>query len=1326
MHIKQVIISGFRSFRNQCEIEPFSPQHNVIVGRNGSGKSNFFDAIQFVLLGPRFASLRQEDRQHLLHEGAGTSVMAAYVEIVFDNVDGRMPIDGDEVVLRRTVGQKKDEFFINRKRCQKSEVVSLLESAGFSKSNPYYIVQQGKVANLCVMKDKDRLNLLREVAGTTVYEERRIESLRILQETNSKEERIDEVITFIKERLDELDKEKDELKEYEQLDKNRRALEYNIYDKELSKSKDQLTEMENARDGQREKYQEIYSQLQEIQDKIQAHDDNLKSLVESMDRLEASKVSKVEELNDISKQRSTLEAELQEVEASYRAKKVEQEQMDIAYKEVLQSITEYEGKLARVEPEYVAKNEELAANNSELKAIKTREDVLYGKQGRGRSFTTVEERDEFLQKQIDSFESQAKEKHNLLQRLEREIKDAEKNYDSDVKAISKAEQDTQNKLKRIGEVNISIKEKISQRNELQEQRKAGWHELERLENDISESRTELERGKSALNSSMPRSVTHGISAVMKIVQEKQLDGYYGPVIDNLTLRNPAFRTAVEVAAGNALFHVIVRDDEIAAMLMKELEKNKAGRVTFLPLNRLRVEDIVYPESNDIRPLINVAIDFDKEVEIAMKQVFGKKLLARDLETAAHFSREYSFDAITKDGDVVNRKGGFEGGYRDDRISKMLAVYKMNEASKKLEELKIEETYIKEKSDQVEQSVNAVLRELHHLEAEREHLKSNIDQQTRDATSRKSNLVPQQSQIDSRKKGLEALRNEINDIDAIINEYKDEKGSPLLDALSDKDRGELRVLNARENELITSSKTLEVTLIQIASERDTLKAHLNDYLLKRKDDLALKISTQSAGVDLDSKVANFKSEQKHLNVLSSVVMKDVADIEAAYEAKSKEKKNVETELENLRLKEKSEQDLMNEATKNNDVMLNKRSILLENVREKQRLIRDLGTLPRKELDNFKTLSEKDLLKNLRDVNESLKKYASVNRKALDQYINFSEQRDTLEDRKQEIERDRQSIKTLLTNLDQQKEEAILRTFKGVSHYFSEVFRELVPGGEGVLIMKTTDEIDSGADQADDEEGGITPVPTIEEGETISKFVGIQVRVSFSGSSQQYEMQQLSGGQKALVALALIFAIQKCDPAPFYLFDEVDQALDANYRAGVARLIQKQAESEDAPAQFITTTFRPELVAVSHKQYGIALQNKVSNIYALEKEEAMSFVENLMVEEEAVGNVTAIPSYRQQQKVSSSSSQRSPSRVAGDEENVSPQPSKSGASRAAVMRIGKTINESDEEDSESSSDGEDHGEDSDSGVDMGPRRDSKGYKRTRASKRLAKLSVDDYSD
>jgi structural maintenance of chromosome 3 (chondroitin sulfate proteoglycan 6) len=195
---------------------------------------------------------------------------------------------------------------------------------------------------------------------------------------------------------------------------------------------------------------------------------------------------------------------------------------------------------------------------------------------------------------------------------------------------------------------------------------------------------------------------------------------------------------------------------------------------------------------------------------------------------------------------------------------------------------------------------------------------------------------------------------------------------------------------------------------------------------------------------------------------------------------------------------------------------------------------------------------------------------------------------------------------------------------VSHHFTEVFSELVTGGEGKLIMRTTGDEATGGEQLE----ATDPSASTSSGArppSISVFQGVQVRVTFSATGQQFDMQQLSGGQKALVALALIFAIQRCDPAPFYLFDEIDQALDANYRAGVARLIQKQVDSADAPAQFITTTFRPELVQVASKCYGIALINKVSNIYPLDKRDAQDFVTNLMNEEEAVGQVTSVPAF-----------------------------------------------------------------------------------------------------
>src|ERR1700722_4093648 len=173
--------------------------------------------------------------------------MSAYVEIIFDNSDDRFPTGKDELILRRTIGLKKGEYSLDRKNATKSDVMNLLESAGFSRSNPYYIVPQGRVTTLTNMKDPERLLLLKEVAGTQVYEARRAESLKIMNETNNKRAKIDELLDYINERLGELEEEKDELRNYQEQDRERRCLEYTIYSREQGEIAAALDNLEGQR-----------------------------------------------------------------------------------------------------------------------------------------------------------------------------------------------------------------------------------------------------------------------------------------------------------------------------------------------------------------------------------------------------------------------------------------------------------------------------------------------------------------------------------------------------------------------------------------------------------------------------------------------------------------------------------------------------------------------------------------------------------------------------------------------------------------------------------------------------------------------------------------------------------------------------------------------------------------------------------------------------------------------------------------------------------------------------------------------------------------------
>ena len=591
-------------------------------------------------------------------------------------------------------------------------------------------------------------------------------------------------------------------------------------------------------------------------------------------------------------------------------------------------------------------------------------------------------------------------------------------------------------------------------------------------------------------------------------------------------------------------------------------------------------------------------------------MFGHKLFVRDLDIAAQYSKECNLDAITKEGDQVNRKGGFEGGFHDDKLSRLGAYYKITETAKLLEELSAQEVAMKEQTESLEAEINEVMRELQQLELEKVHLRQNGEQLSREIATRTKQLEAAVVGLDSQKRGIETLRGQIQVATQQQQSFTAEQASPLVDKLSNKERNELTRLEHRQRELQSAIEVLETEVMTVTTAKEQLSADLESNLRKRQEELELTLSTAADDAtgeqDYETKLSELHSNQEQYKTLILTTQTELKEMNTIINKKRTEHSILEKQLEEERESIQQQQEQIDEVTTRLDKLLNKRSMLREIAHSKQRMIRDLGTAPTRELAEVQKFSEKQLESRRDDVNKQLKKYSKVNRKAIEQFLGFSERRQQLVEHYTQMEADGGKIQELIESLDAQKDEAILRTFRGVSKHFTEVFAELVPGGVGQLIMRTTaDHVkETTEESAEDTIGNLQDrvLDTANETDTamkISTFQGIQVRVSFSGTGQQYQMQQLSGGQKALVALALIFAIQRCDPAPFYLFDEIDQALDANYRAGVAKLIQKQVNSPDASAQFITTTFRPELVSVADRCYGIGLKDKVSKIDLLDK-------------------------------------------------------------------------------------------------------------------------------
>lgn len=1190
-------MEGFKSYKEEVSTDPFSPKVNCVVGANGSGKTNFFHAIRFVL-SDLFQNLRSEDRQALLHEGAGHQVISAFVEIVFDNSDNRIPVDKEEVRLRRTIGVKKDEYFLDGKHITKTEVMNLLESAGFSRSNPYYVVQQGKIASLTLMKDSERLDLLKEIGGTRVYEERRRESLKIMQETGNKRKQIDQVVQYLEERLRELDEEKEELKKFQLLDKKIRSLEYIILEKEMDDATQKLREIEDIRNTVSEKSTNMHNKILKNHDRLKELEKDFKIFTKAIHGLNKDKEVIEKRRTEALKIRTQVELDLKDIEERYsgdiRAKDDAARQLKGLKKEIEDSINE----LNTIRPLH---DEKIAEEEGFIKGIMECEkqlSILYQKQGRATQFASKAARDKWLQREIDDLQRPLSSHLGQEKKLQDEIqqlKDEENKLDTYIE-----EQRAESKRLELG--SSKIQEEFNmlriQRDGLQENRKSLWKAEGELSSEIEKLKLDLVKAKKSLDQATPGDTRRGLNSVDRYVKDHKIKGVLGSLLELIEC-DEKFFTAVEVTAGNSLFHVVVDTDETSSRIIRYLISEKGGRVTFIPLNKVNIHRINYPQSSDVVPLLK-KLKFPSDCSPAFQQVFSRTVICRDLDVATNVARANGLNCITLEGDQVSKNGGMTGGFYDPRRSKLMfiSIIKKNESSiqKKKDEL---EKISKELQD-IDREINNLVSKQQRLDAEHGHMKSELEHLKQDIANAFKQKQSISRALEKKGKLLGNAHTQIDQIRAGIAMKKAEMGTDLVDQLTAEEKDLLSRLNPEITELKEKLLSSTTSRIEIETRKEELETNLSTNLVRRQQELeAIIMSADSGTLPMEADLKRQEWEDSNGTVVE--LMKQLNQVLQSIDEYTKKIKSNRNEKDRIKTTEEEyERTLLDEA-KELENLLNKRNLLLSKQDDCKKKFRDLGSLPSDAIERFKKKSIKELVKILHKSNEELKQFSHVNKKALDQYMNFTEQREQLQKRRAELDAGDQKIRELISVLDQRKDESIERTFKGVARNFREVFSELVQGGHGYLVMMKKKEGEPENDE--NEEDG--PRNVDPEGR-VEKYIGVKVKVSFTGQGETQSMKQLSGGQKTVVALTLIFAIQRCDPAPFYLFDEIDAALDPQYRTAVGDMIRRLADV--ASTQFITTTFRPELVKVADKVYGVTHKNRVSHVHVVSKEDALDFIEH----------------------------------------------------------------------------------------------------------------------
>lgn len=1197
MYIKKVIIEGFKSYREETSTEPFSPKVNVVVGANGSGKSNFFHAIRFVL-SDMFQNLRSEDRGALLHEGAGHSVVSAFVEIIFDNSDNRIPVDKEEVRLRRTVASKKDEYYLDGKHVSKTEVMNLLESAGFSRSNPYYVVQQGKIASLTLMKDSERLDLLKEIGGTRVYEDRRRESLKIMQETANKRKQIDQVVRYLEERLRELDEEKEELKKYQQLDKQRRSLEYTILDHELNDARNELASMDDNRRQISERMSQADNEVVELRERVKSLEKEIKASTKGINETKSEKDDAEKKRTEALKVVSQIELDLRDlkdrISSEKRAKDEAVRELNSMRKESEKSKSE----LAQISKVHAAKLKEEEDISKSIMDREKRLSILYQKQGRATQFKNEAARDEWLRKEIHDLERvllSNRKQESLLQdesqKLKDEINKLTNHIESRRSESSKLEAVLADKQKNHNDF-------TKQKNALQDERKSFWKEETSVTAEIDRLKEDLVKAQKSLDHATPGDIRRGLNSVSRIIRDHGIGGVFGPVLELVDCEEKFF-TAVEVTAGNSLFHVVVENDDISTRIIQVLTREKGGRVTFIPLNRVHAPNVNVPQSSDFVPLLK-KLKFRAEHRRAFEQVFGRTVICRDLETATRVARSNSLDCITLDGDQVAKKGGMTGGFYDSRRSRLKFVKVIRDNKAEIEKKTAHLENVGKKLKDIDKKITDLITKHQQMDAERDHAKSELEQFKADIASATKQKGSLEKALAKKEKSLANIRNQIEQIQSGIAMKNDEMGTELIDQLTLEERDLLSRLNPEITRLKEKFLSCKNSRIEIETRKEELENNLSTNLMRRQKELEAIISSadsKTLPVEVEAKEQELKESKRTLDEATTVLKANVD----AINAHTRQMEQLKKQRDDLKALEANLEQTVQDGAKDLEQLMSSRSTYLVKQDECMKKIRDLGSLPADAFETYKRKNKKQLQKLLYDCNEQLKQFSHVNQKALDQYVNFTEQREQLQRRRAELDAGDEKIRELISVLDQRKDESIERTFKGVARHFREVFSELVQGGHGYLVMMKKKDGDAGDDDMDED----APREADPEGR-IEKYIGVKVKVSFTGKGETQSMKQLSGGQKTVVALTLIFAIQRCDPAPFYLFDEIDAALDPQYRTAVGSVVRRLADLADT--QFIATTFRPEILKVADKIYGVTHKNRVSFINVVSKEQAMDFIEH----------------------------------------------------------------------------------------------------------------------
>lgn len=1162
VYLKSIDAYGFKSFAEHTHVD-FDNGVTAIVGPNGSGKSNITDAIKWVLGEQSAKSLRGSKMEDVIFNGSKERKKCQYAEVklTLDNHSRKLNIDEDTITVERRLYRNGDsEYYLNKERTRLKSVLDLFLDSGLGKE-AFSIISQGKVDEVLNAKPSDRRYLIEEAAGVLKYKKRKKEATQKLDETEQNLNRVEDIVFDLEARVEPLREEaaiaeeyialKEEMKksditvtvyDIESLNKDFKKLEQEIehfqYQKEqktneLDAMTFELNEKKKLRDQISNQIQNDNKALVEATESLERFTGQLEVLKERQknsdatnERLEEEKQASQMRINKITEQIKEIDVELKEFKDRYQA--------------LVQEINGLEGQLSNQEGTFEEKIEQLKDRyyqlmteqsdiNNDIRFLEDKLATHQEKQSRldGRQKEVYEE----LQRVWED-KSTYTEK---LQSVEKELQETTEKYKSDHKLLKSKEQaykDTESKLYQAYRYTEQMKTRINTLKSMQDEY-SGFY-----------------------------------SGVKHVLKEKSLNGIEGAVAEIIDTPSK-LTTAIEIALGASLQHIIVQEEKDARLAIKYLKDKKLGRATFLPMNVVKkrfIPQSVIEQINDQQGFITVAsegVKYDEKYRNIVEHLLGSTIIAKDLETANQLARliQFKHRIVTLEGDVITPGGAMTGGGKEKKVSLL---------SQKDELKTTEDKYqnFMQQTTQIEENVKALKQEVQNIElslTETQEKGTELRAKEHEVTLQLDAVLAKEKRLKDENETFEFEKNDgYNFVKG--QETLQEKQNKLVTIKQDIEKidNEINQLNASLSHSKDSEKTIQNTLnekrsnLAVEKERNRLKEQdkkrlkedLNEYehtLTKINDQIELINSDDYMGSGqfekVESQIQLFTDKKQEIET-------KMMDNQDKYKYIQEEIEQIERDTQSMHQSisglETGLQDMVSKHSKIDIMIEHQLTHLNETYQLTFEKAQSLYEMPEDISEARKTVKLTKM---------SIDELGHVNLNAIEQFKEVNERYTFLSDQRTDLLEAKETLEQVILEMDGEVSTRFKETFDEVNHHFGNVFKSLFNGGRAELQLTDKDILDA----------------------------GVEIVVQPPGKNRQY-LSLLSGGERALSAISLLFAILKARTAPFVILDEVEAALDEQNVIRYAEYLD-QLKSE---TQFIVITHRKGTMSYADSLYGVTMQ------------------------------------------------------------------------------------------------------------------------------------------